>query len=72
MRSSDEREADCEDRTERDSRSRCDGGSQFPYVWRSEKVMDPSFSRCILSDLSMITLKLQVFDRKTHETTTWA
>ena len=47
MRSSDEREADCEDRAERDSRSGCDGGRQFLYVWRSEKVMDPSFSRCI-------------------------
>ena len=57
VRSSDKRKADCEDRVERYSRSRCDGGHQFPYVWRSEKVMDHSFSRCI-----------QVFDRKSHET----
>ena len=47
VRSSEEREADCEDRADRDSRSGCDGGRQFLYVWRSEKVMDPSFSRCI-------------------------
>ena len=32
VRSSDEREADCEDRAERDSRSGCDGGLQFLYV----------------------------------------
>ena len=47
MCSSDEQEADCEDRAERDSRIRCDDGRKFPYVWRSEKVMDPSFSERI-------------------------